>query len=159
MSTNSLAVTLSRPLSLYSIPLVWFTALYPCALKVLLINKYAGFNNVAPRGNVNKMKSKNIVPYEFAEKAARLEASHFNGNEILPMWVAAVLAGNYAKLSHKTLNLFSIAFIVSRILYNYIYANQTTREQSLTRSATWWISIGLPLAIITKAANKLRLAQ
>lgn len=87
-----MSLSLSSPLSLYSIPVVWFVAFYPAVLKIVLLRKAGGFNNIDPRGNVARLAQKRVA-LETATKAARLEASHMNGNETFPLWSIAILAG------------------------------------------------------------------
>ncbi|EPQ50925.1 hypothetical protein GLOTRDRAFT_141378 [Gloeophyllum trabeum ATCC 11539] len=145
-------VTLSSPLSLYSIPVVWFIAFVNAPLRTSYITKVAGrFNNADPRGNVKRLLEKNP---EAGARAARMEAANANGNEILPLWAAAVLAGNYAGLENKTLNVCSAAFIALRALYNYIYVNQKTHSQGNLRTITWFAGVFIPLGLLIKAANK-----
>ncbi|TFK48899.1 hypothetical protein OE88DRAFT_434138 [Heliocybe sulcata] len=150
-----MAISLSSPLSLYSIPVVWFIAFVNAPLRTAYIGKIAGrFNkpcSVDPRGNAQRLLAKHP---EAGARAARMEAANANGNEVMPLWVAAVLAGNYAGLDEKTLNVASVAFIVLRAVYNYIYVNQNTQAHGNLRTLTWFAGIGVPLTLLIKAANK-----
>ncbi|KAJ7857174.1 hypothetical protein B0H13DRAFT_2672802 [Mycena leptocephala] len=120
-------------LSLYSIPAVWLTAFIPVMLKTSTIQKVKGFNNVQPRSNTARVTGDTKIPPDIAGRIERMEGAHFNGNENFPIWVAAVLAGNFAGLDNYTMNVVSIAYICGRMLYNYIYINQSTRAQSSLR--------------------------
>ncbi|EIN08264.1 hypothetical protein PUNSTDRAFT_143904 [Punctularia strigosozonata HHB-11173 SS5] len=141
-------------LSLYSIPAAYFAALYPHILKNILIQKTIGLNNVHPRSQLKRLEEKN--PTVFA-RADRMYSAHVNGNEIFPLWAAAVLAGNYAGLSPETLNTFALAFIGSRVLYNTIYISDSLNRIAggRLRSLVWMISVVTPLTLLFKAANKL----
>ncbi|KAF8069083.1 hypothetical protein FPV67DRAFT_1669114 [Lyophyllum atratum] len=152
-----MTLSLSSPLSLFSIPVVWFVGFYPVALKSSLIRRTAGFDNVEPRANVARLAQKKVSP-EIAGRAARLEAAHMNGNEIYPLWGIAVLAANYAKMDNQTLNILSLSFIGLRVLYNFIYANQKNQFHGSIRTLVWMAGTSLPLYILIKAANAVRLA-
>ncbi|EJC98315.1 uncharacterized protein FOMMEDRAFT_23854 [Fomitiporia mediterranea MF3/22] len=151
-------VTLDTPLSIYSIPLVWYTAFYPMNVKFALIDKTIGYNNLQPRANTKRITEDEKVPRDVAERVQRLEGAHLNGNEILPLWIGAVLAGNMAGITNKTLNIASAGFIATRMLYNYVYINQKTVGVSWLRTALFFTSIGFPMYLFVKAGNLLRKA-
>ncbi|KAL0960195.1 hypothetical protein HGRIS_011829 [Hohenbuehelia grisea] len=124
-------LTLTSPLSLYSIPVIWFSAFYPNTLKFLLIDKTLGYDNTLPRGNPNRLaaaesKREAATPSEVSLRAQRMDGAHMNGNENFPLWVAAILAGNLVGLDNYTLNTVSIAYVATRLLYNHIYINHNT---------------------------------
>ncbi|KAF9459654.1 hypothetical protein BDZ94DRAFT_1267706 [Collybia nuda] len=151
-----MSLSLSTPLSLYSIPIVWFLGFYPNVLKGALITKAAGsYNNVAPRTNVSRLTTKKVDP-EITARVARMEAAHMNGNENFPIWAAAVLAGHVVGIDHQTLNTVALAHIILRIMYNYIYINQSSQIQGAIRSAIWTSAISLPFYLFIKAANIVR---
>ncbi|KAF5379150.1 hypothetical protein D9615_006062 [Tricholomella constricta] len=153
-----MSLSLSSPLSLYSIPLVWFVGFYPNVLKGGLILKSIGFNNVAPRGNMARLAEKKVSP-EIAAKAARLEAAHLNGTETFPLWAVAILVGNYANVDHQTLNKLAFAYVALRITFNTVYANQKTQLHGMIRSLVWTAAISIPLYILVKAANIVRVGK
>ncbi|KAF7763633.1 hypothetical protein Agabi119p4_8170 [Agaricus bisporus var. burnettii] len=150
-----LGSTSTSALSLYSIPVVWFTAFYPGTLKFLNISNTIGYNNVAPRGNVAKVAENKDVSPALAARIQRMEGAHYNGVENFPLWTAAVLMGNMAGLDHAYLNKMSLIFIATRVLYNQIYINQTNSFTSYIRTFTFLGSISIPLTIMIKAANKM----
>ncbi|KAJ7796625.1 hypothetical protein B0H13DRAFT_2508636 [Mycena leptocephala] len=154
-------VTLSTPLSLYSIPVVWLTAFLPCTMKAcpemhpspslgadqtqtVLIQQTQGYNKPPPA---------------VAARILRMDGAHYNGYENLPIWIAAVLVGHIARLDNYTLNVVSLLYIGGRITYNYIYFNQATELQSLVRSAVYFSTLSLPMYLIFKAAAKIAAAE
>ncbi|KDQ54405.1 hypothetical protein JAAARDRAFT_196743 [Jaapia argillacea MUCL 33604] len=143
-------ITLASPLSLYSILGVLLTGFYPIVRRTVLLKSKTGFNNVQPRGNVHRLREK--YP-DIAAQAERMEGANANGNEILSLWVGAILAANYAGLPNETLNLFSLAFIAMRMLYNYIYMKQTTQAQGDLRGAVWTVGTIIPAVLIVKSGN------
>ncbi|KAF8521333.1 hypothetical protein JB92DRAFT_2807739 [Gautieria morchelliformis] len=151
-----MSLSLGTPLSLYSIPVIWATGFYPHNAKFRLINSTVGFNNLKPRSHTPEALEKKGVPQHLVDRIVRLGGAHENGTEIFPVWASAVLAANYAGIEQRTLNIVSGAFIGLRLLYNYIYINQASASASLLRTATWFTSIGIPMYLFIKAANKIR---
>ncbi|KZV97392.1 hypothetical protein EXIGLDRAFT_731093 [Exidia glandulosa HHB12029] len=148
---------LSMPgLSMYSIPAAWLSLFLPFNQRFGMITNRIGYNNVTPRHNAAALKTDPTLPKDFVEKCAKLEGAHQNGLETFPVWVAAVLAGNFAGLETQTMNTASIAFVVSRFAYNYIYVNGKTNSQGYVRTGTWATSIGICMWVLVKAGNKLR---
>ncbi|KAF9051325.1 hypothetical protein BJ165DRAFT_1322368, partial [Panaeolus papilionaceus] len=110
------------PLSLYSIPVVWFTSFYPSTWKFLSIDNTIGYDNVQPRSNPSNPR---LSP-EYAKRLERMIGAHNNGNENAPLWYAAIIAGNIAGLDNRWLNTMSAYYIVTRVLYNQVYINHNT---------------------------------
>ncbi|EIM89260.1 uncharacterized protein STEHIDRAFT_119948 [Stereum hirsutum FP-91666 SS1] len=145
-------ITINSPLSLYSIPAVWLIGFYPFNAKFRLIKNTIGWDNVQPRQNRDRVAAK--AP-QILGKVDRYQGAHDNGHEIFPLWAAAVLAGNYAGLSQSTLNAFSLTFVGLRLLYNYIYINQSSRGSSAARSLTYFGGLLTPLGLFVAAVNNL----
>ncbi|TFK73399.1 hypothetical protein BDN72DRAFT_834806 [Pluteus cervinus] len=144
----------STPLSLYSIPVAWFVALYPTSLKRFLIQKTAGFDNLDPRKPVRSLADKAVDPAIIA-KASRMDAAHMNGNEGFPLWVAGVLAANIAGVDQRALNVASLLYIILRNLYNFIYINQSKPYHGTARTLVWVTSVAVPMYLLFAAAVKL----
>ncbi|KAJ7449411.1 hypothetical protein B0H11DRAFT_1816716 [Mycena galericulata] len=142
-------------LSFYSLPAAWLTAFFPVVLKTVAIQRTKGYNNVAPRGNIQRISGDKAIPPELAARIARMEGAHLNGYENFPLWATAVLAGNFAGVDNYTLNIISIAYVCGRILYNFIYINQSTRLHSSLRTLTWFSVSALPIYLLFAAAGKL----
>ncbi|KAJ7079968.1 hypothetical protein B0H15DRAFT_857502 [Mycena belliarum] len=149
-------VTLSTPLSLYSIPAVWLTAFLPVTMKTMLIQNVKGYNNLEPRPTTSRVTADPTIPRATAARILRMEGAHLNGNENLPIWIAAVLAGNLVGLDNYTLNVASLLYIGGRITYNYVYFNQATEFQSWVRTGVYFGSLSLPIYLIFKAAAKIQ---
>ncbi|KAH7887099.1 hypothetical protein F5I97DRAFT_1105039 [Phlebopus sp. FC_14] len=146
MSFSSL---LEHPaLALYSIPAVWVLAYVPAFLKNATITRAAGWDNVAPRENIARVRD--------AEKTAlikRMDGAHQNGLEILPLWIGAVLAGTATHLDTRTMNVSAVSFITLRALYVYVYVTHKTSLQSLARTFLWLGSTGIALRLLLKAGS------
>jgi len=145
---------MNSPLSLYSIPVVWFTSFYPTTLKFFAIDKAIGYNNVQPRSNLSKLANNKNISSDLAARIQRMEGAHLNGNEAFPLWVAAALAGNYAGLDNRWLNTMSVSYIVIRVLYNQVYINHEKPGSSWIRTLIFFVGLSFPLRILLKAAAK-----
>ncbi|KAL0956789.1 hypothetical protein HGRIS_002908 [Hohenbuehelia grisea] len=150
-----MTLTLSSPLSLYSIPIVWILAYHPQVIKGNLIKKTIGYDNVNARTNVKRVADSDKVSREVVARVQRAEGAHLNGLEALPMWGLGILAGNFAGLDHWTLNVVSLAFILTRFTYNQVYINYNTLGKGFFRSLVWAAGSLMPLYLVVKAANKL----
>jgi len=148
-------VSFASPLSILSIPAMWLTSYYPAFLKGFVMRKVGEFNNVQPRGNVALFAEREDASPELAARFARMEGAHLNGLENLPFFGLAVLAGNYAGIDNYTLNIVSSLYILTRILYNYVYISHTTERGSTLRTLVWLISLGFPFYLFFKAVQLL----
>ncbi|KIJ91426.1 hypothetical protein K443DRAFT_686054 [Laccaria amethystina LaAM-08-1] len=146
-----MTLTLSSPLSFYSIPAMWLLAYIPGFAKSLTISRLFAFNNVAPRQNLDRLARKDIKP-EMLAKLKRMEGAHANGLENFPVWTAAVVVGNLAGMEARTLNVASGLYIFLRAIYNYIYITQKTERQAGIRSLVWTLSTAIPLFLMIKGA-------
>ncbi|KAJ6630099.1 hypothetical protein B0H10DRAFT_1984961 [Mycena sp. CBHHK59/15] len=151
-------ITFSTPLSLYSIPAVWLTAFLPGTLKFLLVERVKGYNNLEPRGNTSRIVEDRAISPAVAARIKRMEGAHLNGYENFPIWIAAILAANFAGLDNRTLNVVSLSYICGRTMYNYIYFNQATEFQSWVRTAVYFGTLSLPMYLLFKSAAKIAAA-
>ncbi|KAJ3574433.1 hypothetical protein NP233_g1759 [Leucocoprinus birnbaumii] len=142
-------------LSLYSIPVVWFTALYPNLLKFRLIDRSIGYNNVQPRSNVAHATEHQNIPPQVAAKIQRMEGAHLNGNEAFPLWTSAIIVANIANLDHGFINTVALAYIATRILFNQVYINHESSSASWIRTAIFFVSVSMPMTLLVKGANKI----
>jgi len=147
---------LSKPWSLLSIPVVWLTASYPAGLKIRTLSnlntKGFQYDPVQPRENMDRLEAaKDVIPKTLVARIRRMEGAHMNGNENLPLWIGAVLAGNFAGLEQSTLNKVAIFYILNRCLYNYVYINHTTVLQSRFRTTIWGIGFLAPMYLMVMA--------
>ncbi|KAF8182017.1 hypothetical protein BJ912DRAFT_978787 [Pholiota molesta] len=133
-------IDLSRPLSLYTIP-------------YMTIDKLVGFNNTQPRANDAKSVS-GKVPKETQLRLARMEGAHQNGNEAMPLWFAAVLAGNLAGLDAHWLNVMSLTYVATRVAYNTTYIYYNDIAGGWIRSFFYFFGLSFPLRILFKAAGQ-----
>lgn len=89
-----------------------------------------------------------------ARFSSRLTAMHVNGMESLPLFFAAVLAGNFARLPARTMSIFSLSYLASRVLFNWVYFTQRTSTGGNVRSLTYLAGVLSSFWVIVKSANK-----
>jgi len=109
------------------------------------------YDPVQPRDNLDRLAAAGGISKDLAARIRRMEGAHINGNESVPLWIGAVLAGNYAGLEQSTLNKVAIFYILSRCLYNYVYINHTTTLQSGFRTAIWTTGFLAPMYLLVVA--------
>ncbi|KAF5310860.1 hypothetical protein D9619_007856 [Psilocybe cf. subviscida] len=148
----TLNTILNTPLSLYSIPVMYIMTFYPHTMKFLSIDKLVGFNNTLPRSNnpknlTGKVPAKTLVHWQ------RLEGAHQNGNEANPLWMAAVLAGNFAGLETRWLNIMAASYLASRLGYNFTYIYFNNVANGWLRTVLFFSGLSIPLRILFKAAG------
>ncbi|CAL1701240.1 unnamed protein product [Somion occarium] len=149
----------NTPLSLYSIPLLYFVGIWSAKRRTGLFDRAIGFDKQYRPANINSLYENPDVSPAPTEESERREATYKNSLEILPLWIGAVLAANLAGLDDVFLNAASASFIALRVLYNYICMNRRNGKQASLRSATWLASTVIPVVLFIRAANKLKALQ
>ncbi|KXL43059.1 MAG: hypothetical protein FE78DRAFT_153129, partial [Acidomyces sp. 'richmondensis'] len=86
---------------------------------------------------------------------ARVRGSHLNSMEIFPLFAAAMIAGNMAKLPPQDLNATAFSFIGARIVYIALYTTVSNDVIALTRTGAYAWSIGIPLISLWHAGQKI----
>lgn len=109
------------------------------------------YNQHNPRGQANQEDIKKTVPQETWQTFERCEAAHSNSNENFPLFAAAVICGNMAKLDPDTLNLACGAFLALRVAYTVVYVTASKPPYSYARSLLWFSSVGICLYLMMTA--------
>ncbi|KAI1179877.1 hypothetical protein F4777DRAFT_532315 [Nemania sp. FL0916] len=95
---------------------------------------------------------KSDLDKETVGRILRAESASSNGFEGLPLFAAAVVAGNNAGLSPLVLNGLSAGYVLSRVLYNYVYIFLGgNRAQAGLRTPVWFVGIGCLMTLFVKA--------
>jgi len=149
--------SLSRNLSLFAIPAVYIVGFIPHTIKVIRLGGY--FDNLKPRltGDAVDKASGGLSLAEkkdFETKMDRLGWMHTNSMETLPLFFTAVLIGNYARLPTRTLSIFSLSYLFSRVAYNFLYYYQSEAKTAWTRSGTYFFGVFSSLWVLFKSAKK-----
>ncbi|KAI1268967.1 hypothetical protein F5Y18DRAFT_373194 [Xylariaceae sp. FL1019] len=109
-----------KNISYYTVPIALVLALLPRNYSGLSGPGAKIFNRQQPRDFVAALKEADLDE-KLRGRLLRAEACSANGFEAFPVYAAAVTAGNSAGVSATTMNLLSIGWVASRVLYNYVY--------------------------------------
>ncbi|KAF2970593.1 hypothetical protein GQX73_g2979 [Xylaria multiplex] len=89
-------------------------------------------------------------------KILRCEAAAANGQETLNLFVASLIAANYAGVPVETINTLAGVYLGSRVLYNITYIFlQENRSFAPLRSLVWNVGIVSWITLFIKAGNRL----
>ncbi|KZV92943.1 hypothetical protein EXIGLDRAFT_717792 [Exidia glandulosa HHB12029] len=148
----SVAAFINTPLSYFSIPIIWLSAFFLVRMRVDLVEAKIGWDYLvgAPE-NLERLK-KDSADKEFVNRVLHIERAHQNTLEAFPLWAVAVIVGNAAGMSNRTLNICSALYVGGRFLYVYLFINQKTFKQSRTRSLSWALTTLIPLYVLFHSA-------
>lgn len=110
--------------SLYTIPAAYTLAMIPHTYALVLMGKR--FDVRHPRKMLSKIDQDQTLDAATKARIHRAEAATANNIESIGLFAAAVVAGNYSGLPTNTLNTLSVGYVISRIVYNFIYVNNNT---------------------------------
>ncbi|KAI1866362.1 uncharacterized protein JN550_007750 [Neoarthrinium moseri] len=144
--------------SYYTIPVALGLALYPRVYAGLSGPGKKYFTPQNPRAFVDNLEKTEALDKKLRLRLIRAEACGANAFENLPLFAAAVTAGNAAGLSVQALNYLSVGYIVSRIAYTwvYIFGLGDRNVHPLARTAVWSAAIGCVMTLFVKAGLKLQ---
>ncbi|KAG0006632.1 hypothetical protein BGZ65_005826 [Modicella reniformis] len=136
---------------LLSLPIAAGIAYAPHFIRALIvINATKKWNNVSPRGQLEKVETK-MTNAAWA-MAKRAEGAHINGLETLPLFYGAVLAALQAGVAKDTVNFYTGFFLVSRVVYNAVYILNTSQFTAAARTTIWTAGIVACLKLFLAAA-------
>ncbi|KAF9200635.1 hypothetical protein BGZ49_009130 [Haplosporangium sp. Z 27] len=138
---------------LLSLPVAAGVAYAPHFIRALIvINATKRWNNVSPRGQLEKIETR--MTKDAWAMAKRAEGAHVNGLETLPLFYGAVLAALHAGVDKDTVSYYSSFFIISRIIYTAVYILNTNQISALARTGVWSASVFACLKLFLAAAAK-----
>ncbi|KAG0304896.1 hypothetical protein BGZ98_004861 [Dissophora globulifera] len=136
---------------LLSMPLAAGLAYVPHVIRALIvINSTKQWNNVNPRGQIEKVEGR--MSKAASAMAKRAEGAHNNGIETLPIFYGAVLAALHAGVAKDTVSFYAGFFLASRALYNIVYIFNTSRILAFARTGIWGSGIFACLKLFLAAA-------
>ncbi|KAF2725055.1 hypothetical protein K431DRAFT_281528 [Polychaeton citri CBS 116435] len=144
--------------SYFTIPVCWAISLAPRVYSSKGYKKAtgkAGFDGRHPRDFKDKIASDPALDSATKGRLIRAEAAVANGFENLGLFAAAVAAGNSAHLDAGLMNTFSIAYIVSRFIYNHIYIYNDTVQLAGMRTVCYTGQIIGLMFVFIKSGLKL----
>ncbi|CAI6255862.1 unnamed protein product [Periconia digitata] len=116
------------------------------------------FDRLNPRGFTETLQKADLNE-DLRGRLLRAEACSANGFEVLPVFAAAVTAGNSSGVSAQTMNLLTIGWVLSRVVYSYVYIFYQGREklefgQAPLRFKVWSIGAGICMTMFVMAGLK-----
>jgi uncharacterized MAPEG superfamily protein len=90
------------------------------------------------------------------DRFTRIKGAQQNGFENLGFFAAAVVAGNLAGLSSRTLNGLSAGYVISRVAYTAVYISNTNPKWSDLRSVLWLLGIAQCITLFVEAGKALQ---
>ena len=146
---------MSKNYSFYAVPIAWAMSLAPHSYAISLYARKSTkkFDNREPRSMTSKLADDQSIDKATKDRIIRAESAQANGFENLGFFAAAVVAGNMAGLSNQTMNLLSGSYLATRLLYNFIYINNTTGALAATRSLTFFTGVGFIWTMFIMAGN------
>lgn len=149
--------TIGYNISLYTVPAAWIICLAPHVYAALLyqVSSKRNFDNKFPRHLSKNAAECQNVDSATKDRIIRAEMAQANGLESIGVFAAAVVAANMTKVDQDWLNGLSVGYVVSRILYNVIYVNNTTDLRAWTRSVVWVAGVGMVMALYVLSGNQL----
>lgn len=94
-----------------------------------------------------RLDSKSFGQYE------RGKAAHYNALESFPLFAAAVIVANMARVENAELNAFILTTFVLRSAYFLAYINISKQEYTPLRSILWMAQLGWNLRFLWKAGS------
>ncbi|KAI1355853.1 hypothetical protein F5Y01DRAFT_310733 [Xylaria sp. FL0043] len=149
-----MAFDLSVNYSFYAIPAAWFLAFLPG-----IYSKALGGTNydiANPRQFAENVQKDQKLDKATKGKILRCEAAAANGQETLNLFVASIIAANYAGVPVETINKLAGVYLGTRALYNftYIFLQQNPSFAPL-RTIVWNAGVVSWMTLFIKAGNRL----
>ncbi|KAF4264269.1 hypothetical protein KXW98_001544 [Aspergillus fumigatus] len=145
--------------SIHSIAAAYAVGLFPhgCYYVKMMANAKDHATNIVPRENLSNLKGR--LPAQIWQQLAKARGAHLNAMEGLPLFAAAMLAGNLAKLPTSDLNTLSLEYIGARLLYTALYMGAKSEAISYLRTGVWAWSISIPIWGLIQAGRALNRAE
>ncbi|MCJ1331395.1 hypothetical protein MMC10_008085 [Thelotrema lepadinum] len=109
------------------------------------------YDNRNPRAATPESLRKVMGPPAY-DRYSKAKSAHTNGHENFPLFVAAMLAGNFAGLDSRSLNIMAAGLLMTRVAYSFSYILAKTRGQSFIRSLVFNVGTFMKMYILVKAA-------
>ncbi|CZT22834.1 uncharacterized protein RCC_08540 [Ramularia collo-cygni] len=118
--------------------------------RLMMATKFQ-FSTAMPRTNLETWKGK--LPQDVWNQLVRARGAHLNCMEVFPLFAAAMVAGNVAKLPAKDLNSAALNFFVARTVYTALYITVKNDVVAFARTGAYFWSIGIPMMTLWRAGQ------
>ncbi|KAF7131020.1 hypothetical protein CNMCM5793_003955 [Aspergillus hiratsukae] len=145
--------------SIHSIAAAYAVGLFPHGYYyvMMMANAKEHATNIVPRENLSNLKGR--LPAQIWQQLAKARGAHLNAMEGLPLFAAAMLAGNLAKLPSGDLNTLSLEYIGARLLYTALYMGAKSEAISYLRTGVWAWSVSIPICGLIQAGRILNKSE
>ncbi|KAH6867611.1 membrane protein [Thelonectria olida] len=145
---------LHRNVSFFTVPVAFLICLVPHFIAVFSAG-HGIYDNSSPRDFKDSVGKNSSITAQTKRRILRAEAATNNGFETLGFFAGAVVAANQAGLDTATLNALSIGYILSRIVFVFLYIMVQNRGLSWLRTFTWDVGVALSTTLWVKARLRL----
>ncbi|KAI1116953.1 hypothetical protein F5Y14DRAFT_404283 [Nemania sp. NC0429] len=147
-------INLSQNYSFYALPLAWFLSFAPGVYSKSLAGK--NYDLASPRGLIENVLKDEKLDKPTKNKILRCEAAAANGAETLNLFVASVIAANYAGVPVETINKLTGLYLATRVAYNVTYIFlQENPSFAPVRTIVWNVGVVSWVTLFVKAGNRL----
>lgn len=145
-------------ISTYTVLAAWVVSILPHIYATQLYQKATSrsFDNRQPRNLIQIVSANQAIDSATKGRIIRAEMAQQNGFENVPLFAAAVVAANMAQLDTGSLNVLTAGYVLSRVVYNVVYINNTTGGLAMARTAVFTGGLAIIWTLFTMAGNKLR---
>jgi len=150
---------MSTNLSIYAIPVAWLLCLVPHMYAVAhhdAKSPQKKVNLTQPRSFVASLDQNQALDKATKDTIIRAESAQQNGFENIGIFAAAVVVGNVAGLEPRFLNGFAGAYVLSRMVYIWVYINNTTAAMTRVRTTVYFSGVFCCMVLFLAAGNKMR---
>jgi uncharacterized MAPEG superfamily protein len=145
-------------ISMYTLPISWILCLAP---RLYAAYSYTTLSSkpidlLLPRALAARATAEPSLTTAERDRIVRAEAAQANGLENVGFFAAAVVAANVAGVSKLVLNSLSLAYLVSRALYNWLYVVGDKKSLALARTVVFFAGQGILFSLCILAGNRMR---
>ncbi|KAH7229221.1 hypothetical protein BKA60DRAFT_627772 [Fusarium oxysporum] len=115
-----LGLDLTRNYSFFTVPAAFFIITFPHAYTITA-GAQGTYDNCNPRSHKDRIANCQTLDKSHKQFLLRAKAATENGLETIGCYAAGILAANFAAVPAPTINILSLGYVVSRLLYNIAY--------------------------------------
>jgi len=152
MSSSTLT-TKTRNFSILSVPAYYVLSVLFHTYAVLLASRGqpTKWDNHNPRSSSVESRIQENLDSDLYAKYERAEAAHANGMENLPIFAAAIVVGNMARL--KGLEKIAGIYLALRAIYSVVSIQASDNRYTLVRTGLWAASLGVCFNVFRRAVE------
>ncbi|KAK1769234.1 hypothetical protein QBC33DRAFT_557284 [Phialemonium atrogriseum] len=139
-------------LSYYSVPAAFVLLVLPHAYAVRAAGR--NYDLAQPRRTDENLAKDESLDKVTVRRIQRARAAAANGLETIGLYAAAIVAANTQGVPTRKLNLLSLGYLASRVVYNFVYVVvQDNRKTAAARPLTWGAGIAVIMSLFLSAAR------